>query len=745
MIMAGDVGGAGELIEILPEAEVTARWRPSIGEETAALLTYLGLQGRDQRILLQEAATILAHCVPPDGADDANTGLVVGYVQSGKTMSFTTVAALAHDNSYRLVVVITGISVALTGQSRDRLRRDLQIGVRAFGPWQHFHNPTADDLSHDKIQDVLSEWHDPTVPREERRTVLVTVMKNHRHLNNLVDVLGRLALAGVPALIIDDEADQAGLNNLIRQGQESTTYQRLRRLRQLIPRHTFLQYTATPQGPLLINLIDVLSPDFAAVLTPGPDYTGGRAFFAEGATLTRDIAPQEIPNPNHPLHEPPDSLLEAMRIFFLGVASGLIRRDARNRSMMVHPSQSTGGHQQYFNWVQAIRAAWMRILDPTVTPHDDPDRIDLLASFRDAYDDLRHTTPDLEEFDELAARLLHAMRRTQLRLINSLPQATRETVWGNSFSWILVGGQALDRGFTVEGLTVTYMPRGVGVGNADTVQQRARFFGYKRPYLGFCRVFLEPVLANAFTRYVTHEEDVRARLIEHSRTGQPLSDLRRAFLLDRRLRPTRASILDIDYVRPVTSGWSYPRSPHELGAAVDENRQLVQRFLAGQQLTNDEGSPDRTDIQRHLVAAGISLQNVYDEFLTRLRIPNLEDNQVFTACLIVLDEYLFDHGDATCSVYQMSSGRARERSLNPHGEILNLFQGEAPVSPRERRGQVYPGDRAIRGDENVTIQIHAVDLRESPERGAPIVARDVPVIALWIDPEIAQDVVIQDQ
>ena len=54
--------------------------------------------------------------------------------------------------------------------------------------------------------------------------------------------------------------------------------------------------------------------------------------------------------------------------------------------------------------------------------------------------------------------------------------------WSTGYAWVLVGGQLFDRGFTVEGLTVTYMPRGLGVGHADTVQQRARFFGYKRAY-----------------------------------------------------------------------------------------------------------------------------------------------------------------------------------------------------------------------------------------------------------------------
>ena len=50
------------------------------------------------------------------------------------------------------------------------------------------------------------------------------------------------------------------------------------------------------------------------------------------------------------------------------------------------------------------------------------------------------------------------------------------------------------------------------MGNADTVQQRARFFGYKRDYLGLCRVFVGPDVRRAFRGYVEHEEDIRSRV-----------------------------------------------------------------------------------------------------------------------------------------------------------------------------------------------------------------------------------------
>src|SRR5688572_10598727 len=57
---------------------------------------------------LQEAQRILGRCLPPDEAGTPETGLVVGYVQSGKTLSFETVIALARDNGFGMVIVLAG-------------------------------------------------------------------------------------------------------------------------------------------------------------------------------------------------------------------------------------------------------------------------------------------------------------------------------------------------------------------------------------------------------------------------------------------------------------------------------------------------------------------------------------------------------------------------------------------------------------------------------------------------------------
>lgn len=726
-----------EIIEIV--RPTVASWAPEVGPETLRLLGVSNLSLESRGTTRDEALSILRRCVSPSGSAGAGTGLIVGYVQSGKTMSFTTITALARDNGFPMVIVIAGTSIPLTNQSQERLRRDLGLGERDDRKWLHIHNPKGANVAR-MIEDTLVEWGDSTVPETERRTVLLTIMKNHRWLNHLIGVMRQVSMDRIPVLIIDDEADQAGLNNLIRQGEESTTYRRLCALKRMLPHHTFLQYTATPQGPLLINIIDVLSPDFAYVLTPGPDYVGGQEFFQPDHDLSRDIPPGDIPSADNPLHEPPDSLLYALRFFFLGVAVGLLRDGGQgNRSMMIHPSQRIIPHGQYFDWVVNTRESWLRILQ---APHD-PDYPDLIDDFRVAYEDLCRTAPAIEPFERVTARLLHAIRRTVLHQVNTSRGKTPPIDWRNTYSHILVGGQAMDRGFTVEGLTVTYMPRGVGVGNADTIQQRARFLGYKRGYLGFCRVFLEPDVADALRDYVEHEEDVRRRLSEYAANGRPLAELRRIFLLTRALRPTRDSIIDIGYNRVCfDEGWFYPKSPHESPDNGAANRNIVESFLRDMCLTLDTGHPDRSEHQRHSVVENISLSQVYERFLTNLSFSNMDDSQNFVGALEVIQSYLEGNAGATCSIYLMSQGQQRERTLDEDGKILNLFQGAHPVNPPERRGEIYPGDRSIRCSGGLTVQIHMLRLRD---RVSGATLDGVPNIALYIPGEIASDLIIQQQ
>lgn len=710
------------------------QWQPHIGPEAIGLLAPLELSAEAKTLIREEAARILGRCIPPTQAQGCRTGLVVGYVQSGKTVSFTTVAALARDNKYRMVIIIAGTSTLLTTQSRSRLVKDLRVETRIGQcPWQHVPGPTPKNHSSQLIRDTLAEWNDATVPPDELRTVLITVMKHHGHLGKLIQVLKSVDMTTVPTLIIDDEGDQAGLNTEINKGTQSTTYRRLLELKAAIPHHSFLQYTATPQAPVLINIIDVLSPSFAEIITPGSAYLGGKDFFAPASTMVKLIPPGDIPSQTNTLLEPPPSLHKAMRLFFLGVAAHLVQRPEKpkHRSMMVHPSRLQDEHDQSFDWVDRARQVWMDILQ-----HEGEAADELMREFEVDYADLQATVNDIPPFAALRPRIRHAIQRTTVKLLNRSPRGGNVVNWGEGAYWILVGGQLMDRGFTVEGITVTYMPRGPGQGQADTIQQRARFFGYHRQYMGYCRVFLEQSVRDAFKAYVEHEEDIRNSLLSHSETGKPLIEWKRQFFLDRTLRPTRDKVIDVGYqYARFGNTWEYPEGPQDSEEAIVANRTIVADFLNRLELLPHDGLDNRTG-DKNLIAKDVSLRMVHEELLTKVSVRRLEDSQLMAAILRLVQVHLINHPDDNCTIFLMAGGKRQRRGYE-NDKIKELFQGRQYAQNQ----LTYPGDREVRGSAGISVQLRYLDLGEPNA----LVAENVPHLAMWIPNDIARDVLQQPQ
>ena len=752
-----------ELIEIQNNADEEGKWNPFVGEETNNLLRSKGFANADGTLnetgeMIQDKTyQVMQVCGNPTDETTRETGIIIGYVQSGKTLSFTTLTALARDNNYQIVIVIAGTSLNLVDQSTERLRRDLRLDISR--KWTLLKNPRGVEKQ-EAIETKLAQWADPTFPNDRCRTVLITVMKNSSHLRNLTNILSNLQLDRVPTLIIDDEGDQASLNTRARwaaqQGIDiedltetdvSTIYRRITGLRAIFPHHTFLQYTATPQANLFINIMDRLSPNFIKLLKPGNDYTGGTQFFHENNYLVQEIPLLEISTPNNPLHEPPESLIRALKIFFLGVVAGEISRDEKNRSMLIHPSRLQGDQRTFCSWINSIRDSWKRLL----TSNDEDEKAQLLEEFREVYNDLQMTVADLPTFETLTGHnLIHAIQYTPIVEVNSRRGKTPQINWQDSYSWILVGGQSMDRGFTVEGLTVTYMPRNVGVGNVDTIQQRARFFGYKRNYLGFCRVFLDQLTIDAYNSIIEHEEDVRQRLEEFDVNNKHLNNWDREAVLDSMLKLTRPNVLydDLDRDR-FGSNWIEIKAPHDTDNLIEANRNALLEFLTPKEdfFAEDAGHPNRTEDQKHLVAE-IPLQDCLDDLLRKLKFTRESDSATYSSLRGVLKRYLENNQHENCLVYLMSAqdldNWRRSRRLNNNDEIQQLFQGKNP-----RTGEVvYPGDREIKNDNLVSIQIHRLHLKDTEGNyiygeDGNLKYEDVPTLAIWIPEHIGVDIIRQ--
>ena len=463
-------------------------WYPKEKEFTTAFLT---LKSRDpngptyqeltegEDSVLHIAQRILGRCHPPASSPGKRTGLVVGYVQSGKTMSFETVIALARDNGYGLVILLAGTKNILLDQSEDRLIKDLGIDD-GDGGWFHENNPTTARKGH--LGDLLASWRRNPA---RKRAVLITVLKHSRHLANLAALLKKLPLDEVPALVIDDESDQAGLNTraaAVRRSRAGTntasqTYSSILQVRDALPHHSYLQYTATPQANLLLAQADLLNPEFSELVTPGDAYTGGKAFFKQNADLVKVIPTAQVPSATVRLTSAPKTLLHAFRTFLLAAAHHQLTRTVgkdRNRTMMVHPAVLTTSHTMYKNWVETAQKttfATVRRLQKT-----DPSASAKL--FADEYAALKATFPDIRPLPELINAMVdEVFDDFRVVEINGTAQAEKRVKWKETKYWVLVGAAKLDRGYTVEGLCVTYMPRPLGTSAAaDNLQQRARFF-----------------------------------------------------------------------------------------------------------------------------------------------------------------------------------------------------------------------------------------------------------------------------
>ncbi|CAI1879902.1 Z1 domain [Serratia fonticola] len=717
------------------------KWEPKPGKETADFLETISMPDTAKKKLLIDAISILSRGVPPTNGNGYETGLVVGYVQSGKTMSFETVTVLARDNGFHIVIVVAGTSNPLLAQSSSRLKKDLGLNDSGRGRrWIQLENPSSNESDGQLIRNSLSISRDPETDDVYKKTILITVLKNHKRINKLAEILEAIDLTGISVLVIDDEADQVSLNTEAQQGEVSTTYSCLMRLRKSLSNHTYLQYTATPQAPLLISIIDSLSPNFVQVLEPGEAYVGGRDFFGKNSSYIKLIPANEVPTKDNALNQPPSSLLDALRIFMLGVTAGISESlNTGNRSMLVHPSHLTSQHKEYYGWVRSIFNEWQNCLE---LPDHEHDKIDLLNDFQASYNQLSVTvTEGLPPFDKLIKSFSIAFKNTQIIEVNARDKKTPAIDWQHNYGWILVGGVAVDRGFTVEGLTVTYMPRGMGVGNADTIQQRARFFGYKKDYLGYCRVYLEQGTLDAFRNYVTHEEDIRKQLKDVQSKNENLNSWKRAFLLDLDLKPCRDSVLEFDYMHTEFSDkWVFPKIILPSESVALDNCKVISNFINGLSFSPDDGHEERTDIQKHYFCDRVSLSIVLEELLIKLRVTGGIDSKRNTALLIHLVKALESNPNERCIIYQMSPNDKRVRSVDAKGQISYLFQGAHPVQ-RNRRGEIYPGDAFIKDSNNVSIQIHMIKLKKDNNTFID----NVPVVAVWIPERLSCAVVVQQQ
>jgi hypothetical protein len=674
-----------------------------LGERTLDLINRLSKLSEEEReTLLYESAEILSHCVNPVDTVGDITGLAVGYVQSGKTMSFTTLSTLAIDNGFRVIIYLTGTKNNLLEQTTKRLRKDLLIAADNRRHYKVFQNPVSDDTN--AISNAFK--------LKSRPAILITILKRNNYIQELTklflsfDIKSKLGNNGV--LIIDDEADQASLNTYARsnsksedweEDEHSSTYSSILKLKASLPNHSYIQYTATPQGPLLINLMDLLSPEFHVVLTPGKAYTGGKVFFEDNPGLIIAIPPKEVyHHKKNNLSECPQSLVNALQVYLIGVAIQVNILEKENfLSMMVHADRDKDASRKFRSWVGNIITNWG---DRLSLSDNDPSKIELLTSFKNNYTEAVDKIEKPPSFEDVIKEVLEVILDTNVELvIEGSTFGNKEEDWTKASSHILIGADMLNRGFTVEGLTVTYMPRNTASkSNADTIQQRCRFFGYKRSFLESCRVYLPVDSILEYKEYVEHEEVMREQL-----KSSTLRDLEQVMVLGDQLNPTRNNILSADVIRHKLSGWRQMNALEH----IPENINYVENFIKAHKFNNCEDY--ETDSRNHKVLQ-LSINDVI-EFLKGFKIAGMPDalrkSSTIQYLRFLADKEKIDHAYIYQMAYNVTEGRERKLIVShDHLWINNIFMGRSNDG-----GATYPGDKGIRMEDSLCIQIHKVKLK----------------------------------
>lgn len=505
------------------------------------------------------------------------TGLIYGKVQSGKTNTTIATLALAQANQFRCFIVLTSDNTWLGKQTADRFANQLKGGPVVFN-WEKWRND-PEDFATNELLDYI----------KDTGVVLVST-KNKNHLDNLLKVLKFAKASSVPTLIFDDEADNASPNtNEAKQAKkgkdtvpDSAIFEKIGKIREEVANHIYLQITATPQSLLLQNLDHPCRPVFCAALPkPGDSYMGGDLFFAEDSKYCcTKVAPEELDqlkkqggkiNPGNNWDIPPGLRL-ALCCFFLGSIYKIeyAKSSDAKYSFLAHIDHKRITHST----LEKVIRSFVVELDKALREKSSPTkREEALKWLTEAYLELSKTA-NLPPLNDLVIELEHELRNAIPKVIDA-SNPDKEPKYNPGMN-ILIGGNRLGRGVTIEGLMITYYGRDAKQKMMDTVHQHARMFGYRQELKDVTRLFLPQNILEDFRAIHEADEGMRQAI------GDDPNNIKiTPVWIGSKLKPTRSNVLNPAEIDAFIPGSSiFPRDPLWKASEVRQHTEALDKLLS---------------------------------------------------------------------------------------------------------------------------------------------------------------------
>lgn len=498
-------------------------------------------------------------------------GLIIGDVQSGKTATYSGLICKAADAGYKVVILLAGITESLRQQTQERIdegivgytirKVDKQICEGRVGVGKDNKQRRASSFTTCVKDFVKGSNLISTTLSEHNSLVLFVVKKNVSVLTKLHDWLKnqnmniRTNSINHPMLLIDDEADNASINTKKDNTDPTKTNAIIRKICNLFQTANYIGFTATPFANVFIDPDSVdsmknadLFPEHFIYTLPTPSsYIGADKIFYKDKEYYRNLRYiTDIEEPDYTSDEYrednkenidklnagtfyyrhrkewngilPDSLKESIYCYYLAnVARDLRGHVAKPRSMLINMSRFVKVQSVIKEYVDEIQDNFIR----TIKYNFDEDgsknvHLSLFQELKQLWDKHFNNVTDINFADIVKKKnLLGAVYDIE----RDIPKMNIIVVNGNSASKldyksnpslrvIAIGGLALSRGLTLEGLLVSYFYRNTAT--FDVLMQMGRWFGYRPHYDDLFQIWTSQASVTWYREIATAAAELKA-------------------------------------------------------------------------------------------------------------------------------------------------------------------------------------------------------------------------------------------